>query len=963
MASLADRDPIVPDRLPTTDALRALVEAVGRFAVVDLETTGLDPASARVIEVGAVVVGADAVPVRFQRFVDPGVPIPAITSTLTGLGEADLAGAPSWTDVAAELASLLAGSAIVAHNAAFERTYLAGLLPPGTRFLDTLELACVLRPELSGHSLERLSRDLLGRVERHRALDDAVDTLCILSILAQEVVAGRHRHLAAALGTVGDGAAWGWAPLLRAGGSTGLPAEGLGGVRGERSPGLEAATPARLPPRSTIPPSWYSAEFVTELLADEARWRRHFPGYRSRDGQITFARALMVALREDRAVAAEAGTGIGKTLAYALVGLLHGLHSGERVVVSSANRTLQERVVDEELPRIAAVLGIPRQPALVLKGRANYGCATRATELAARPGDFGFTGLAPAARLYLRSYFARCPDRDLQSFGGWLLAQESSLRGIREVLACAADCDERACRAADNGPCAYLRRVDGLADCAILSINHSLLLSWPARYGTIERLVIDEAHELAAEGDRAFREEVTSRDLRQWLAQASGPRRGGLISALALSIRDPLAGRRSADLASRCERAIDEVGRALCAACGQEERAVPRVAGESAAPVAPAAKTSVGSRAAWSAAARAVGELASDLEELAEEIARLVGAYREATGETQPRDDAVSARATSLGLSLAAAGRGLLADLFEQEREGTVYAAWSRQGREAYDWGVRATPLNVAELIHARLFEPARTVVAVSATLGVGGNPRPSLEKIGWDLIPAERRLPELVIPSPFDFRRRSVLAFAQHGTYRSRGFLDDCAQSIAAIARLLGGRTLALFTSRHRLAEVASRVEDLLAGEGIALLVQRRGGGAARLVEQFATSPRAVLLGTRSLWQGIDVPGEALSCVVIDKLPFPPPSDPLLVGRARVLRDAGGDDFRALSLEPAVVAFKQMFGRLIRAEEDRGFVVVLGADPTRPYVEDFIGSLPGPPRLLVGGMPIILDEMRRFFS
>jgi ATP-dependent DNA helicase DinG len=305
----------------------------------------------------------------------------------------------------------------------------------------------------------------------------------------------------------------------------------------------------------------------------------------------------------------------------------------------------------------------------------------------------------------------------------------------------------------------------------------------------------------------------------------------------------------------------------------------------------------------------------------------------------------------------------LIADLFEQTRDGTVYSAQCRLARDACEWSVRATPLKVAELIHAKLLEPARTVVAVSATLGVGGNPDPSLEKIGWQLLPEERRLPSLLIPSPFDYPRHAVLAFARAGTYRSQGFADDCAQAIASVARLLGGRTLALFTSRNRLADVAERVERLLAGEGIALLVQRRGGGAARLVEQFAASSRALLLGTRSLWQGIDVPGDALSCVVIDKLPFPRPNDPLLQGRGRLIREAGGDEFQALSLEPAVVSFKQMFGRLIRTESDRGFVVVLGADPSRSYIQDFVGSLPGPPRLVVGTMPEILAEMRSFFA
>jgi ATP-dependent DNA helicase DinG len=364
----------------------------------------------------------------------------------------------------------------------------------------------------------------------------------------------------------------------------------------------------------------------------------------------------------------------------------------------------------------------------------------------------------------------------------------------------------------------------------------------------------------------------------------------------------------------------------------------------------------------WSASALSTCDLAESLVGIGEEIERLVGGYRAAHEADRGGDDAVSARAATLAASLASVGRGLIADLFEQTREGTVYSAQSRLARDLCDWTVRATPLKVAELIHAKLLEPARSLVAVSATLGVGGNPRPSLEKLGWHLLPEERRLPELVIPSPFDYPSHSVLAFARAGTYRSRGFADDCAQAIASIARLLGGRTLVLFTSRNRLLDVAERLELLLDGEGIALLVQRRAGGAARLVEQFATSRRAVLLGTRSMWQGIDVPGEALSCVVIDKLPFPPPTDPLQQGRGRLIREAGGDEFRALSLEPAVVSFKQMFGRLIRTENDRGFVVVLGADPSRAYIQDFVGSLPGPPRVLAAPMPDILAAMRSFF-
>ncbi|HYC24265.1 MAG TPA: helicase C-terminal domain-containing protein, partial [Candidatus Bathyarchaeia archaeon] len=483
------------------------------------------------------------------------------------------------------------------------------------------------------------------------------------------------------------------------------------------------------------------------------------------------------------------------------------------------------------------------------------------------------------------------------------------------------------------------------------SINHALLLKWPERYGSIQRLIIDEAHELAGEGDRAFCEEIGSRELRSLLGQIAGGGSGGLALALGNRAGDPALARRAVDLAARVERMLPAIGDALFGAAPNGSTVVP--AGDVEVLPEP-----------WRAPARLLGSLAAELATLGEMLDHLNGMHRATLFADQGRaGDPLSASAGAVALALASAARGLIADAFVQSRTATVYAAQAFDRREAgHEWRLSATPLEVADLIHARLLEPARTVVAVSATLGISGDPRPSLEKIGWQRVPAARRLPPRVIPSPFDFPHQSVLAFVRGQQYRQPGFAARCATAIVEIARLLGGRTMALFTNRQRLGDVVARIAEHLAADGIAVLAQERPGGAARLVEQFNADPRCVLLGLRSLWQGVDIPGEALSCVVIEKLPFPRP-DPLLVGRSRRIREAGGDDFRALSLEPAVVAFKQMFGRLIRNESDRGFVVVIGADTTMRYLPEFVASLPGPPRLVVGELEEILTEMRAFFA
>ena len=928
--------------LPAAATCEALASSLGGLAVVDLETTGLDPATAKVVEIGAVIL-RPGMPARpFHRFVDPREPLPTFTSRLTGLVDRDLLGAPSWESASRDLAREVSGLAIVAHNAEFERGFLGGLLPAGTPFLDSLELACVLHPELSSHSMESLARRFFGRVERHRALDDAIDTLAVLALLHEEVVRGEHEEL---LLGAGLDPAWPWASWLRRvfSGGAGFRLRGQGP---RRSAPIGHGSPRPPAGRSAVPASWLSRDFVRGLLEDEERWRRIFPGYRVREGQIDLACAMLDAFASDRAFAAEAGTGIGKTLAYGLVATLHAVHHGARVVVSSANRTLQERLVEEELPRIAAVLGIEPPPALVLRGRANYGSPRRMRGLVAEPDAFGLP-LAPPSRAYVASWVARCADRDLQGFGGWLGSRDPALRAARERVACDLDCDEDRCRAEDGGPCAYLRRVDELRQAAIVSINHALLLKWPQRYGAIERLVIDEAHELANEADRSFSEEIAARELRGWLRRLEGSAgRAGMIGALAVDESGIEVARRATGLARESAVAIEEAGRALAVVAASGEVAVPPQA--------------VAADPRWQPAADGLARLARGAVALGESVDELLAGYRRCRGGDA--DDSLATEAAFLATTIAAAGRGLVADVLEQSRPETVYAVRAFRRGDAHEWWLRATPLETASLVHAKLLDPAQTVVAVSATLGVGDDPGPSLEKIGWHGLERARRLPAMVVPSPFDFRRRAVLAMVRGDGWRRAGFAQRCARAIADVAGLLGGRTLALFTSRQRLQETAARLEPLLAGLGITVLVHDRPGGAARLVDQFAADPRAVLLGTRSLWQGVDVPGDALSCVVIDKLPFPRPGDPLVVGRSARLRESGSDPFRVLSLEPAVIGFKQMFGRLIRGESDRGFVVVLGADPAKGYIDDFVRSLPGPPRFVVGDWGEILSEMREFF-
>ncbi len=936
-----------PD-LPQAAALRGLGGALGPFVVVDIETTGLEPDDAKIVEIGAVRVDVDGSTSTFANLVDPGAPLPDTVLELTGLVDGDLARAARWTEVGPRFRDFARGAVLIAHNAAFGRGFLRTATSSTATWLDALELACILRPELAAHDLATLDRELLGRTERHRALHDAVDTLGVLALLYDEIENGVHDELLDVLAMVER--SWGWSALFGLGGSEdlgplGRAARRVGRRRLEDDEVAEVAAAAH--------PKSLDASDLSELLADEERFAREIPGYRVRDGQIEFTEAIATAFREEKALAIEAGTGIGKTLGYGLVAFLHAASTGERVVVSSANRTLQERVVAEELPAIARALGVPPLSAVVMKGRANYGSPSRARDIALGVADVGLEELSAASRLYLVSYFTRCPHRDLQGFGGWLAEGDAALRLVRERIACSGECDIRVCRSERGGACGYLARVDALSDAAVVSINHSLLLSWPARYGAIDRLIIDEAHELVGEGDRAFAENLQARDLRGALRRVRTHPKRGLVGVLAMR-----AGRREVlddidEIMELVEIGIEDVGARMVAAIGDQESAVPE-------------GSLLPTDGPWVDLSIAVERLVRHLGRLAERIDEVAPSDpAQEEGKTDdPREDAIHREAAGLARFFQNAAGGVLGDLFAQSREDHVYAARGYQRRDSgYEWSVTVTPLDAAELIHARVLEAPKTLVALSATLGVGGDPTPTLAKLGWSCIPRERRMNALVLPSPFDFANHAVLGLVRGSTYRDSSFEDDCAAAAASVARMLGGRTMALFTSRRRLYEVARRLREELADDDISLLVQPPTGGAAALVERFLANPRSVLLGTRSLWQGVDIRGDALSCVLIDKFPFPQPNDPLLRGRQDRLRAAGEDAFQALSLEPAVVLFKQMFGRLVRSETDRGFVVVLGADPSKRYVRDFVASLPGPPRVIVDEVDAILEEMRDFFA
>jgi len=878
-------------------ALAPWLAAIGPLAVIDFETTGLPhEGSAEPIEVGAVLLDPGRVRL-FDTRIRPRGRVPRAVAALTGLSDADLADAPAIEAVAPALLAALAGRALVAHNAEFERHFLTRFVSPslaGARFLDTQDLFALTFPDLPDLRLATLTERVLDRALRHRALDDALDTARLLSHLAAGARAGGAREAAAraALETFAPGDPW--AALLAA---PGLPPP---------VPPAPQYIPIPITNETRVP---FDADAIAAALSDEARGRRHFPRYRVREPQIRMAREFARMLDEGGRLLLEGGTGVGKSLAYLAAAIPFAIERAaggvrDPVIVSTRTKVLQDQLLSQDIPAAAALLGYPDLQALSIKGRANYLCQRRTQQVLAEgrnplldPRDrLAYAALSACARLR--------PHGEVGTLPGGLIGRFPALRDLRRraVAPRAEDCTREQC--ASEPACPFGRRRAALARAQLVVANHDLLLRWPPDYPNFTHVIADEAHELAGVADEAYATELRPEELFERLDELFGgparrtppllqPRTGG----------DPRLGR--GELLQELRALARELApRASEFAEVQLPAHAPRVLPEAAA-----------------IAARGAARL-DDIAQLAADLDAERGA-----------DDALSEQIGRGIGELRDAGAALRAAFGEDD---AVVAAFEGLVEPFDRWRMALRQVSPAQSFHGHLLDKLEAFACVSASLFVSGDPFAALGELEVETREAVSWRAVLESPFPYTAHMRAV-ALADRGDP-----VELTTAVLADIARALGGRTLGLFTSLRRMREVSERLAELLRPDGIEVWMPRRAtDDPGALVDRFRRAGGGgVLLGSRTFWQGIDVPGPALEAVVIEKLPFEVPTELRRRREARV-RDAGGDAFERYTLGKMLLNLKQMVGRLIRSEDDRGVVVVVDPRRDRPYFERLSAALP----------------------
>ena len=913
----------------------------------DLETTGLDAQKDAIIEIGAVKFQGGRTLDTFESYVNPQRRISPFIASLTGIRQRDLDQADPIERVAASFISFVGSSPLIAHNADFDLGFLRGngveLTNP---VVDTYDLAYTIRPDSPSYSLENMAQHLeLAHDRPHRSLDDAIAAKMLFLNLLEDA-ANLNPLTLAAMQRLAQTSNWSLSYLLNGiaanprtqSAAPALDAEtdsniGINGLDMQRiSRRLHAGGVLREHEKVTP----IDAEMVASLLGEGGALSHTLPGFEIRAEQVQMAQAVTEAINDGERIIIEAGTGVGKSLAYLLPAALYALANGKRVVISTNTINLQEQLLKKDVPILVEALKSVEGESddlrfTPLKGRANYLCMRRWNTMSTSNEQQTPDEARMLAKTMLWLQSTASGDRAEINLGHPRAAapwERLSANNARGCLRNESVCFLRAAR-------------ERAAASHLVIVNHALLLSNATVGGTLipdyDVLIIDEAHHLEEEATNHLGFELTQASFNEHFQSLSGE--GGLPNQAATAFRTATSDttdRRetvetvTAELAQLLPRMRDSIARLLA---GLEAIAQPSGNGRRGpSPYAQQTRVTRTTRShphwsdlefGWENADLALSELGRQLANLQRALANLEEAgllnYESLIAEFE------TAAQTNDTL------RRQLKEFVVVPDDETIY--WLTLSARRAELSLHAAPLHVAEKLDDLVFSQTRSVVMTSATLSADNSFDHIIERTGF------KDARELLLGSPFDYPSAAVLCLPKDMPEpRSWAYQEAVEGAIKDAAIAAEGRTMALFTSYSALRSAAQGIRDDLKARGIEVLQQGSDGPPAQVVRRFMQNPKAVLLGTSSFWEGVDLPGDILSVLIVARLPFNVPSEPVFQARSELYDNS----FMEYAVPQAILRLRQGFGRLIRTKTDRGAVIILDRRVTASrYGSAFLRSLP----------------------
>ncbi len=910
--------------------------------VLDPETTGLSFKDCELIEVAAARLSGREVVDRFESYVRPSRPIPPEIEELTGITNAMVVDAPGAEEVVARLADFVGGCPVIAHNATFDRTFVEkvrGGSEVSDLWIDSLALSRIALPRLSSHRLQDLARVFGCPSVSHRAMDD-VEALAGMWRVILCGLAALPPGLAGQLASMHPEVDWPYRPLFAyIAGEEGTQVPfSLVQVRRDlvRAQRMQVKVDAkdRLCDPVTVPRGELEAAFCEDGVVGS-----FYEEFEPRPAQKAMAQAVNEALATSTDLVVEAGTGVGKSMAYLLPLALFAKENGVTCGVATKTNALTDQLVSRELPLLDENLPGGLQY-ISLKGYDHYPCLRKVegamlqdlpvdqVNAAGRSRNTVESDMLTAVAVTL-SAACQTPEGDLDSLGiRWRNVPRQMMTTTPE------ECLHNRCPFFAEGCLLHgARRRAASAD--IVVTNHSLLLTNVAAdqriLPPIRHWMVDEAHGFDAEARRQWALAVAAPDARRAFETLGGVR-SGAIHKLMVQAASSEAGtpvervltKGSASLARAMTFSADFFDDLVLVAQGCGRRG------------------GYDTVTLWiDDKVRATAEWA----QLAESGRAFEAALEEAVRFLQEAQalafEGVRDASTEMGDPLRTLGnlRLALKTVLDGTDDSFVYYleasfAKNRRGEER----LVAEKLDVGAELASRWYPETKTVGYCSATLAVGQDFGHFEHAVGLDCLgPGASR--SLTIPSSYDFdRNMAVVVASDLPDPYSRDYLPAMADALVAIHEAMGGSVLTLFTNRRDMEQLHSMVSPRLREAGLELVQQTRDANVRRLREKFVGDELLSLFALKSFWEGFDAAGDTLRCVVIPKLPFANPNDPLV--KEREARDPRA--WWHHSLPEAVLAVKQAAGRLIRSSRDKGVLVLLDSRlTTKRYGRTFVNSLP----------------------
>jgi ATP-dependent DNA helicase DinG len=903
------------------------------IVAIDIETTGLSEERDAIIEIGAVKFKGHRVEDEWSTLLNPSRHIPEFVSGLTGISDAEVRNAPRFHDVAAELEAFVGNAPIVGHNVRFDLGFLqrAGLFQYN-EVIDTYELASVLMPTASRYNLGALGKQLgILLPATHRALDDARVTMAAFNRLfeiARELPIEVVAEIVRLSEPLEWDAAWLFQEVIRARAKEGIQSK----KTKKKDAGVwfdESKFPPLANPENPVP---LNTDEIASVLEYGGPFSRYFGSFEQRPEQVDMLRAVTNALSYGNHLMVEAGTGVGTSFAYLVPAALFALQNNTRVVVSTNTINLQDQLIQRDLPNLSQALDLDFRFA-VLKGRSNYLCPRRLENL--------------------RHYGPRTKDemRVLAKVMVWQLNNQSgdrselNLTGPTErevwVRVSAEDdaCTTETCIKRTGGACPFHRAKTMSQSAHVLVVNHALLLSDVATGSKVlpeySHLIIDEGHHLETATTNALSFKLNQFDLERMMKEV-GSSSAGVLGRLLTETQEALRPSDFGLLQQKVSRATDMAFR-----IEQMNREFYNIVGEFARlqregqaqsnyswqmRVLPATRTLPG----WDEVEIAWDTTGETFRMLMIALAEIYKGAAELYAEGHENLEDVMGDISNLARRLTEAETNITG-MISKPNPGMVY--WIEVQPNGNRLSLNAAPLSVGPLVEKYLWHEKRCVILTSATLTAHGEFQYLRNTLGAD------EADEMQLGSPYDYENAALLYIANDiPEPNANGYQQQLDRALLATAKATGGRMLVLFTSYAALKKTAQAITGPLAREDIYVYEQGDGASPNALLESFKATDRAVLLGTRSFWEGVDVPGASLSIVVLTKLPFDVPTDPLIAARSEMYEDS----FQEYYLPEAILKFRQGFGRLIRTASDRGVVAILDRRVlTKQYGRLFLESLP----------------------